>query len=77
MDDKGTEKPVCFLSKTFDRHQVNYTVTEKECLAIVWATEQLRYLLQGQLFTLETDHEALRYLHSTTKKLWGGWLGGP
>ena len=37
VDEEGTEKPICFLSKTFDRHQVNYTVTEKECLAVVWA----------------------------------------
>ena len=62
VDDKGTKKPVCFLSKTFDRHQVNYTVTEKECLAVVWATEALKTLLLGQTFLLETDHDALRYL---------------
>ena len=62
VDDIGTEKPVCFSSKTFDRHQENYTVTEKECLAVVWATEQHKTLLQGAPFTIETDHEALRYL---------------
>ena len=62
MDDIGTEKPVCFSSKTFDRHQENYTVTEKECLAVVWATEQHKTQLQGAPFTIETDHEALRYL---------------
>ena len=62
VDEEGTEKPICFLSKTFDRHQINYTVTEKECLAVVWATESLRTLLQGQTFILETDHDALRYL---------------
>ena len=33
-----------------------------ECLAVVWATETLRTLLQGQTFILETDHDALRYL---------------
>ena len=36
---EGEERPVCFLSKTMDRHQVNNTLTEKECLAVVWATE--------------------------------------
>ena len=49
VDEEGTEKPICFLSKTFDRHQINYTVTEKECLAVVWATESLRTLLQAHV----------------------------
>ena len=65
VDGEGTEKPICFLSKTFDRHQMNYTVTEKECLAVVWATELHQTLLKGITFTLETDHEALKYLIRT------------
>ena len=65
VDDEGTERPICFSSKTFDRHQENYTVTEKECLAVVWATELHQTLLKGINFTLETDHEALKYLIKT------------
>ena len=65
VDEEGTERPICFSSKTFDRHQENYTVTEKECLAVVWATELHQTLLKGINFTLETDHEALKYLIKT------------
>ena len=64
VDEEGTERPICFSSKTFDRHQENYTVTEKECLAVVWATEIHQTLLKGITFTIETDHEALKYLIS-------------
>ena len=59
---KDTEQPVMFVSKTFNRSEVNYTVTEKECLAVVWATEELRQYLLGKPFVLETDHSALKYL---------------
>ena len=45
-----------------DSAQRNYTVTEKECLAVVWATEHFRTLLLGTQFELQTDHQALKYL---------------
>lgn len=36
---------------------------EKECLAIKWALEMLKYYLVGKDFILETDHRALNSLH--------------
>ncbi|MGH0161652.1 UNVERIFIED_CONTAM: hypothetical protein FKN15_041322 [Acipenser sinensis] len=44
----------------------NYSVIEKECLAIKWATQTLRYYLLGHSFNLVTDHAPLRWL-STMK----------
>jgi hypothetical protein len=58
----GTERPICFSSKTLDWAQQQYTTTERECSAVVWATENHRTLLLGNPFTLETDHNALKYL---------------
>jgi hypothetical protein len=61
MQPDGTERPVCFSSKTLDRAQQQYTTTERECLAVVWATEAHRTLVLGKPFVLETDHTALKY----------------
>ncbi|XP_070057823.1 uncharacterized protein [Nicotiana tomentosiformis] len=46
--------------------QVNYTVTEKELLAIVFAMEKFRPYVMGAKVIMHTDHTALRYL--MTKK---------
>ena len=61
-DGVEVEKPVCYASKTLDRAQENYSVTEKECLAVVWSTDFFRTMLLGHHFTLQTDHSALRQL---------------
>ena len=45
QDGKLVEKPICYASKTLDRAQANYSVTEKECLAVVWSTDLFRTLL--------------------------------
>ncbi|CAM9850808.1 unnamed protein product, partial [Heterosigma akashiwo] len=34
-----SEDPICFASKSFSKHQKNYSTTERECLAVVWACD--------------------------------------
>ncbi len=39
-----------------DRHQINYSVTDKELLAVVKSIDHYRHYLLGREFTLKTDH---------------------
>ncbi|KAJ8378330.1 hypothetical protein AAFF_G00243500, partial [Aldrovandia affinis] len=42
--------------------ETRYSTVEKECLAIKWALETLRYYLLGRKFTLVTDHAPLVWM---------------
>jgi len=58
--------PIAYASKTFNAAQANYTTTEKELLAVVFAVEKFRAYLLGSKVIIHTDHSAIRYL--MTKK---------
>ncbi|XP_058217314.1 uncharacterized protein LOC131328383 [Rhododendron vialii] len=52
-----------YASKTLNDAQVNYTTTEKELLAVVFALDKFRsYLIGGTPIVVYTDHSALKYL---------------
>jgi len=53
---------IYYSSRTLNDAQVNYTTTEKEFLAVVFALEKFRPYLLGTKTTIFTDHSALRYL---------------
>jgi hypothetical protein len=55
----GEEHPVLYLSKTLSKSQRNYSTTQKEALAVVWAIKTLRHYLYGREFTVITDHKPL------------------
>lgn len=57
---------VYYAIKTMNDAQVNYTVTEKELLDIVFSMEKFRSYLMGAKIIVHTDHTTLRYL--MTKK---------
>lgn len=59
---EGFERPVAFASRQLTTPERNYSTTERELLAVVWATQQFRCYLLGRRFTLITDHSALRWM---------------
>ena len=54
--------PVMYLSRKLNTAKRNYSVIERECLAIVWAISKLQMYLYGRSFVLQTDHRPLLYL---------------
>ncbi|CAM8922404.1 unnamed protein product [Rhodiola kirilowii] len=66
---KDEKKPVViyYASRTLDAtQQRNYSTTEKELLAVVFALEKFRSYLLGTKVIVYSDHAAIRYL--MTKK---------
>ncbi len=58
----NARRPVAFLSRKLFPREVRYSIVEKECLAVKWALDSLKYYLLGREFILETDHKALQWL---------------
>ena len=56
--------PCCYVSRTLNPPERNYSTTEKELLAIVWAVKRLRQYLLGRKFLIRTDHQALKWLNN-------------
>ncbi|RDX88027.1 Retrovirus-related Pol polyprotein from transposon 17.6, partial [Mucuna pruriens] len=53
---------IAYASRTMDSAQRNYTTTEKELLAIVFALDKFLSYLLGSRIVVFFDHVALRYL---------------
>ncbi|XP_073061910.1 uncharacterized protein [Primulina eburnea] len=55
-------RSIYYASRTMDAAQQNYTTTEKEMLAVVFAFDKFRPYLVGTKVIVFTDHAAIRYL---------------
>jgi len=59
--------PVGHWSRGLTSAEKIYSTTERECLGVVWAVLKFRHFLYGRRFLIRTDHQALRWIYSTTE----------
>lgn len=69
---EGVEHPLAYASRLLSPSETNYSITEKECLALIWSLQKFRPLIWGCKLKIVTDHEALCWLR--TKKDLAGRL---
>ena len=54
--------PIAYASKKLLPREKNYSVIERECLAIVFGIRKFQKYLYGAEFVLQTDHAPLSYI---------------
>src|SRR5271154_5507148 len=70
------DQPLAFESRKLSSAELNYPIHEKELLAIVHAIRLWHIYLEGQTFTIITDHASLEYIKSqnTLSRRQARWL---
>ena len=66
INEDNVEVPIAYFSHKLNRAQTNYSVTELECLAAVMSLKKFRAYVEGQDFTIITDHASLQWLMRQT-----------
>ena len=60
--DTKVERPIAFVSKKLNGAQCNYSVSEKEALAVVYGLSKFDYIVFSSPITLYTDQNPLVFL---------------
>ena len=61
---EGRERVIAYSSRSLEKAERNYCVTDKELLAVKYFIHYHKHHLLGRHFTVRTDHQALRWLFS-------------
>ena len=61
-DDQGHLRPVWYASRQLNKAERNYSTTHRECLGVIYGVKKFRQYIEFTSFTIETDHQALKWL---------------
>ncbi|KAK4307194.1 hypothetical protein Pmani_020169 [Petrolisthes manimaculis] len=62
QEHQGKNRPIAYASRTLNKAEKNYAVTEIEALAVVWALKKFKYIIYGYPIEILTDHKPLLHL---------------
>ncbi|MBW0525861.1 hypothetical protein O181_065576 [Austropuccinia psidii MF-1] len=65
INDKRVEGPICFITRQIKPTKARYGASKMECLCLVCTLEKLHYCLDGTVFDVITDCNAVRSLLNT------------
>jgi hypothetical protein len=58
----GKDLPIAYASRNLNQAEKNYSTSEKELLAIIWAVKHFRPYLYGRKFKIACDHKPLTWI---------------
>lgn len=62
------ERPVAYTSRLRFKSETNCSITEKECLALVWCLTKFRCFVWGCQVKLVTDHMCIVLVNEKSKE---------
>ena len=75
-DDSGRrEWAIYYLSKKFTAYEMNYSLSERTCWALVWALHRLRQYMLSHTTWLVSKMDPVKYIFEKPTHM-GGSLGG-
>ena len=60
----GQERVLEFARHTLNSAERNYSVRERECLAVFWAVRKFHPYIEGYRFKVITNHSSLKWLNN-------------
>ena len=63
-DSPAEEHPIEYASRLLSSAEKNYSTTEREALAVVWALDKFRGYIEGSEIKVASDHQPLKWLMS-------------
>ena len=67
MNENEKEVVIAYASKSLNKAEQNYLITDQEYLAVIWAIQHFHKYLLNKPFTVVTDHSALKGLMTANK----------
>lgn len=57
----GHEHPIAYVSRSLNKNERNYSATEREALAVIFAVEKFQAYFGSRTVTIITDHASLKW----------------